>query len=249
MKKILIILLILIVIPGSFIGYKWYTHYKLSSEFLVYSSIDSPEARAKLTKLELNTAFKPYSTETVNFGDVIFQIPKESSDLKIEKKENSIKIETNGKTILFQNQSDQFINQINEGYFIIGGEKVLLSEEVVQLLLNEKIDTEYELLKFVYNQNPNNINYFSSNKTLKIQYELLALKIASLLTGGDKYLANFEDNSIKCFQACKPELDGCKNTLVQLFTNDENTSIILIFKGFNQEEINYVLKSTSANSA
>lgn len=249
MKKNLIILIIIIVSLGSFIGYKWYPLYKLSNELLVYSSIDSPEARVKIAKLELNTTFKTHSTETVNFDDYIFQIPKESSDLKIEKKENSIKIESDGKTILIENQYNQFLSQINEGYFIIGGKKILLSEEVIQLIRNEKIDTEYELLKFAYSQNPNNINYLSSNKTLKIQYELLALKIAFLLTGGGKYLAYFEDNSIKGFQACKPGLDECESTFVQLFTNDKDTSIILIFKGLNQEEINYILKSTSANSA
>lgn len=226
MKKILIIVLVLVVMLGSFVGYKWYTHYTLSNELLLYSSKDSPEAKSKLSKLELNTAFKPDSTETVHFSNTLFQIPK-GDDKKIS----------------FANLNNRFIDQIYNGYLVIGGEKIALSEGTLQWLRNNKIDTEYELLKFVYGGDFADIKFFSSNNALQIQYELLALKIAFLLTGGEQYIGNFEDTSVKGFQACKPMADSCTTTLVQLFANRGNESIIIYLRGFNQEEINYIIKS------
>lgn len=221
MKKIFQILAILILITISFIGYKWYIHYKLSSKFFRYSSVTSPEAKAKLTELNIITT-QLYKTETLGFDDVKFQIPTDKPIIRTEDKENSFKIETDGKTVIF-------INAINKK---IDFENTLL-----------KLAYGYFSLKSVYNQNPDNINFFDSEETLKKEYDILALKTRYLPQGGEKYLGYFEKDDIKGFQACKPELPQCNNIFIEIFIKDKTNPIIFILKGFSQDEINYILQS------
>lgn len=239
MKKTSAAFLIIIVILSSFVGYKWYIH----------NSIKSLVALAKLTNLTLDTTFLPAESLDLSFENFTFKVPAENKSVESEKNKNSLKIKiTDNKTItVVKTAEGNFIDSIKNGYFIESGEKKLLSKEVIKLMQTEEITSEYKLLKFIYEQDPDNIRFFSSNAKLKIQYELLSLKNAFALSGGEKYLGYFENNSTRGFQACNPTLETCVNTLVQLFTNPDD-STIFIFKGLNQEEINYVINSVTESA-
>ena len=222
MKTILKILIALVLIFAVFSAYKWYTHYQLKEDLLVYSSIDSPQATIELTELKLDSPTEAYETETVEIKDLSFEVP------------------TKGTLSGFP-AFTSFIDMVNEGHFIIGGKQIFFSEATSELLQQEEIETEYELLKFAYSQNPDGINFFSSKKILTTQYELIALKVATSITPEDTYFTYFEEGQIKGFLYCTT--DTCEQTNVQLFLDNENSSIFLQFKDFTTEQVVFTLKS------
>lgn len=110
----------------------------------------------------------------------------------------------------------------------------------------EGFEDDFQKRKEIFSVSSDDLSFFDSKSELVKKYEKLALKSIYLAVGGEKYLSYFEEGSIKGFQYCKPGL--CDNVLVELFYPEPgNGTFILIFKNFNQTEINSVLKSSKFN--
>lgn len=253
MKKFITISLIFISISLVFAAYKFYIRSELEDTFLKYNSLNSPWIKAKLETKTLDTKYIPNQSTEITFGSINFQIPLDKSTIEnildkgdaydnIEGKGISYQVTFNtGQKILFFKRETTLLNNKNKGYFIADAKKVYLSKNVLEKLSVFK--NEYELSKFLFNQDPKNIHFYDSNKNLDLKYELLGLKSSALAIGSENSLSFFETETIKGFQFCKPELTDCTTTQIQFYLPDYDGNFFILFKNFNQEEIDYIIRS------
>lgn len=253
MKKFITISLLFVFISLIFISYKFYIKTEFQKKFLPVTSINSPSLNIKLEEKTLNGSYFPNQSTEITFGTINFQIPLDKSTIEnildkgdaydnIEGKGISYQVTFNtGQKILFFKRETTLLNNKNKGYFIADAKKIYLSKNVLEKLSVFK--NEYELSKFLFSQSPENIHFYDSNKNLDLKYELLGLKSSALAIGSENSLSFFETETIKGFQFCKPELTDCTTTQIQFYLPDYDGNFFVLFKNFNQEGIDYIIRS------
>lgn len=232
-----VLLIILLLLVGCFFASKYYAFSK-GTEILKEVNDDSDLTQPWYTvipqKISISNASKNYvpnSTKAFTYKNISFRIPDINfEEAKIENTDESFSI--------FSGDVGKFMVLPNVSHNL---QDILDQDNILKPILEENnITDQFSFKKFVYSKIPNDISFFDSNNEIIATYSFLKLKSAFLVTGGEKYLGYFEDDDLRGFQYCKPEL--CDVVLSEIFL-PSNDSLLLRFSFFNQNEIDYVLSS------
>lgn len=131
---------------------------------------------------------------------------------------------------------------------IIKGEANFISSFIPDLdsdnLIHDELkkngfENDFEIIDFIYNKTPNDINFWNNSKDIRTNAILLKIKSTIVMNHYDKVCYKFNLNHIRGFQYCNPEM--CSKTMTQIFTSDNN-EFLMITKGLSQQDIDYMLR-------
>lgn len=242
MKKVIIILaLAIIVVAGIFFIRQALVHYR-SQQLLnkYYADLDSRIAGLTPDTLILQP-FEPDTSLTISAERIQITIPRiDTAKLVFPGNKSSYRLHFKDSSLIALIESTSTFSlysslQAGEGSFSA------LFEE----LKNRNITTEYQFLNYIYRYTPGKGNFLASDKGIRLKYETVALKHLIMPRGADRKLLTYKTDQVKGFQYNDP-LQG--DALLHFFSAlDEEFT--LITKGFNQQEINYILNSVKVTDS
>lgn len=118
-----------------------------------------------------------------------------------------------------------------------------LSQEIKREVknINSSIDTTnlFNVYNYIYSHVPEQNLLLDGYGKINLNLRLSHLKSIVTPNGGDKAIYEYSNDKLRAFQFCTPEL--CRTNFVSLYVR--NKDILMTFKNFSQEEIDFVLSS------
>lgn len=242
MKKAIIILSVLLFLFFGYISskYLWFSYNEdvyYSSNATDYESIiEYIKTVPELREIELNYKGSYIDTSLL---DIKLKLPFNSEIDSIDLKLMDNKALVGGiinedlsksKSILFLINRDDVASKVKQELFGI----------------DKTIDTLniYNVYDKIFSHKPEMNILKDSYAKIKYELRLSHLKSVVMVNGGNKKLYKYTENVFNAFQFCEPNI--CKAVSVSLFI--DNQDLLMTFKNFTQEEIDFVLSSLEKKS-
>jgi hypothetical protein len=230
----------IIVIVAVFFGIKlnnYFTGKKILGKF---TSIDAEYLKIKPKKRDIGFKVVDHFINC-SFSPIKFKIPKTDTV-------KTFKIREICRSFKFKDGSSLKIIRDTLRFSIL---KNLRSKKgsndniIKRYLEEEKINSEFDLLLFTYNKTPADISFFNlSKENTIIQYTFLKLKELSARSGAEDGFYYFNLTNLKGFQFGGTKAHETAD--IQIFTN-KGEEYTLLFRGFNQEQIDYLIGSVDSS--
>lgn len=243
MKKVIIILSVLFLLFMVYLvsKYLWFNY----NEDLYYSSnvTDYESVVDHITKVPELREIKPtYRGSYIDTSllDIKLKLPfnRETDSIDLKLLDNKALVGgivnedlSKSKSILFLINKDDVASKVKQE--ILGIDRTI-----------DTLDT-YNVYDKIFSHKPKMNILKDSYAKIKYELRLSHLKSVVMVNGGDKKLYKYTENAFNAFQFCEPNI--CKAVSVSLFI--DNQDLLMTFKNFTQDEIDFVLSSLEKESS
>ncbi len=231
-----IIILSLIAVLALFFGIKL-NNFIIGQKILGdYTSINSAYLKIKPVKRDIRHGIAVASLYS-SLAGIKFNIPKTDTF-------KTFKLREVYRAFYFADSSKLkvFKDSINMDFIqILSSIKHSNNNIIGNYIRGNKVTSNFDLLLLTYNKTPTNISFFNlSKENTIIQYTFLKLKDLCARSGEEKAFYYFNLKNIKGFQYGSPKPRWI--TQVDIYTN-KGEKYLLVFTGFKQEQIDYIIAS------
>ena len=166
-------------------------------------------------------------------GDMVIRIPRIDTIQTKRKQNMHLYIE-------FQNGSKLTLFEDTVKFEVASIAQKLISKKNIFVVDADgnKLNSEYEVLKYAFNKTSSDLNYYKGTNQLMSMIFLLKLKTIYQMRGVEKGWSNFDMTECNGFQYCDPS--NCDEVTIQLFS--KNKKYVVVSSKLNQEEINTFLR-------